>query len=284
MARQTTEAGPAEGIAGVREAGVAPAAKAPARRVSGPAAPATAGHAALEDADALRVSTETARRMACDARSVVMRHAADGSVLDGGRKTRTVPPALRRALQARDHGCRFPGCNARLCDAHHVRHWADGGATRLDNLVLLCRRHHRAVHEEGFGVRVGRNGDAAFCWPDGRPFPDAPAAPRWSGPPLAPTGAHLAAADIEIGPDTATPDGTASGSTSATPSMSCGNRERTQAPPEPACRRKSWTAAHQGRPGVAVRRSRLALQPQRHHLTFFRAPCCSAKCSVLPYA
>ena len=166
----------------------------------------TAGHAALEDADGLRVSTETARRLACDAGSVVMRHAADGSVLDVGRKTRTVPPALRRALQARDHGCRFPGCNARRTDAHHVRHWADGGPTRLDNLVLLCRRHHRAVHEEGFLVRVGPTGDAAFCWPDGRPFPDAPPAPRWTGPPLAPTGAHLAAAGIEIGPDTATPD------------------------------------------------------------------------------
>ena len=142
--------------------------------------PRMTGHAALEDADGLRVSTETARRMACDAGTVVMVEAADGSVLDVGRKTRTIPPALRRALQARDHGCRFPGCNARRCDAHHVRHWADGGATRLDNLVLLCRRHHRAVHEEGFLVRVGPTGDAAFCWPDGRPFPDAPPAPRFS--------------------------------------------------------------------------------------------------------
>ena len=168
--------------------------------------PRMTGHAALEDADGLRVSTETARRMACDAGTVVMAQAADGSVLDVGRKTRTIPPALRRALQSRDHGCRFPGCNARRTDAHHVRHWADGGATRLDNLVLLCRRHHRAVHEEGFSVRVGPTGDAAFCWPDGRPFPDAPPAPRWTGPPLAPTGAHLAAAGIEIGPDTATPD------------------------------------------------------------------------------
>ena len=168
--------------------------------------PRMTGHAALEDADGLRVSTETARRMACDAGTVVMAQTADGSVLDVGRKTRTIPPALRRALQSRDHGCRFPGCNARRCDAHHVRHWAAGGATRLDNLVLLCRRHHRAVHEEGFSVRVGPTGDAAFCWPDGRPFPDAPPAPRWTGPPLAPTGAHLAAAGIEIGPDTATPD------------------------------------------------------------------------------
>ena len=164
------------------------------------------GHAALEDADGLRVSAETARRMACDAGAVVMRHAADGSALDVGRKSRTVPPALRRALQARDRQCRFPGCNARRCDAHHVEHWADGGPTRLDNLVLLCRRHHRAVHEEGFLVRMGPSGDATFCWPDGRPFPAVPAAPRWNGPPLAPTDDRLAADGIEIGPDTATPD------------------------------------------------------------------------------
>ena len=164
------------------------------------------GHAALEDADGLRVSAETARRVACDAGAVVMRHAADGAVLDVGRKTRTIPPALRRALQARDRQCRFPGCNARRCDGHHVEHWADGGATRLDNLVLLCRRHHRAVHEEGFLVRMGPSGDATFCWPDGRPFPAVPTAPGWTGPPLAPTDDRLAAAGIEIGPDTATPD------------------------------------------------------------------------------
>ncbi len=165
-----------------------------------------AGHAALEDADGLRVSAETARRMACDAGAVVMQHAADGSVLDVGRKTRTIPPALRRALQARDRQCRFPGCNARRCDAHHVRHWADGGRTRLDNLVMLCRRHHRAVHEEGFTVRMSATGEAEFRWPDGRPFPDVPPAPQWSGPPLAPTDARLDAAGVVIGPDTATPD------------------------------------------------------------------------------
>ena len=165
-----------------------------------------AGHAALEDADGLRVSAETARRMACDAGAVVMRHAADGSVLDVGRKTRTIPPALRRALQARDRQCRFPGCNARRCDAHHVRHWADEGPTRLDNLVLLCRRHHRAVHEEGFTVRMSATGEAEFCWPDGRPFPGVPSAPQWNGPPLAPTDARLDAAGVVIGPDTATPD------------------------------------------------------------------------------
>ena len=170
-----------------------------------PAETRPAGHAALEDADGLRVSAETARRMACDAGAVVMRHAPDGALLDVGRKTRTIPPALGRALRARDRGCRFPGCHARRCDAHHVRHWADGGATRLDNLVLLCRRHHRAVHEEGFTVRMDATGAIFFCWPDGRPFPAAPSAPRWSGPALAPTGDRLVAAGIGIGPATATP-------------------------------------------------------------------------------
>ena len=176
------------------------------RPVAATSAPRMAGHAALEDGDGLRVSAETSRRIACDAAAVVMRHAPDGAILDVGRKTRTIPPALRRALQTRDRQCRFPGCHARRCDAHHVQHWADGGATRLDNLVLLCRRHHRSVHEEGFTVRLDPAGNAEFCWPDGRPFPAVPPPPRWSGPPLAPTDARLAASATLIGPDTATPD------------------------------------------------------------------------------
>ena len=129
----------------------------------------------------------TSRRLACDTATVVMRHHADGTVLDVGRKTRTIPPAIRRALTARDHRCRFPGCSCRHGDAHHVRHWAAGGATKLDNLLLLCRRHHRAVHEEGFTVALTDDGDARFFWPDGRPFPDAPPAPRWAGAALDPT-------------------------------------------------------------------------------------------------
>ena len=113
------------------------------------------GQSVLEDADGLHVPAETARRMACDASTVVMCHARDGTALDVGRKTRTISPAIRRALTARDRRCRFPGCSYRHCDAHHVRHWAAGGATRLDNLVLLCRRHHRSVHEEGFKIWPG---------------------------------------------------------------------------------------------------------------------------------
>ena len=99
--------------------------------------------AALEETGGIRVSAETSRRIACDAGKVVMRHDAEGNVLDVGRKTRTIPPALRRALASRDQHCRFPGCEARRCDAHHVKHWADGGATKLDNLVLLCRPPRR---------------------------------------------------------------------------------------------------------------------------------------------
>ena len=123
------------------------------------------------------VSMETSRRLACDASLVHMRHDADDNVLDVGRKTRTIPPSIRRALAARDTACRFPGCTSRRCDAHHVEHWADGGATRLDNLVLLCRRHHRAIHEGGFRVTRGRAGALTFLRPDGAPLQAAPAVP-----------------------------------------------------------------------------------------------------------
>ena len=133
---------------------------------------------ALEvDHGAVYVSMETSKRLACDASLMSMRHDADGAVLAVGRKTRTIPPSIRRALAARDTGCRFPGCTSRRCDAHHVEHWANGGATRLDNLVLLCRRHHRAVHEGGVGVMRGRDGVLTFLRPDGAPLHAAPAAP-----------------------------------------------------------------------------------------------------------
>jgi hypothetical protein len=125
------------------------------------------------------VSAETSRRIACDASLIVMRHARDGAVLDVGRRTRTIPPAIRRALLARDRRCQFPGCTARRCDAHHLRHWADGGPTRLDNLTLLCRRHHRAVHESGFTIVRQHEGTPAFYRPDGTRVENAPAMPQW---------------------------------------------------------------------------------------------------------
>ena len=129
-------------------------------------------------ADGSRVSAETSRRLACDAALVVMRHAADGRLLDVGRRTRAVSPGLRRALEHRDGGCRFPGCGSKLCDAHHVEHWTDGGETSLGNLLFLCRRHHRAVHEEGFSMALAPDGEARFYRPDGRPLPEAPALPE----------------------------------------------------------------------------------------------------------
>jgi len=132
----------------------------------------TGAEAELEAGDCCsHVSAETSRRLACDSGVVHWHESADGEPLSVGRKTRSVPPAIRRALQRRDGGCRFPGCSAtRFVDAHHVRHWADGGETKLNNLVLLCRRHHRLVHEGGFGLHAQSSGDFTFTLPSGEPI------------------------------------------------------------------------------------------------------------------
>ncbi len=129
------------------------------------------------DHGAVDVSAETSRRICCDTSVVAMRHDAAGAVLDIGRKTRTIPPSIRRALQARDRNCRFPGCTARRCDAHHVEHWVDGGPTSLDNLVMLCRRHHRAVHEGGFDLVHHCDGATTFIRPDRTVLDAAPPLP-----------------------------------------------------------------------------------------------------------
>ena len=185
-------------------AGTSAAQATPRRRVA--AEPQSGGgQTVLDEAGGIHVSAETARRLACDAAMVTMKHGTGGEILDVGRRTRTISPALRRALAARDRQCRFPGCQNRRCDSHHVQHWADGGATRLDNLVLLCRRHHRAVHEEGFRITLDASGDVQFVRPDGRPFPAVPPAPLWIGAPLAPVTARLDREGAAIGPHTATP-------------------------------------------------------------------------------
>jgi hypothetical protein len=132
------------------------------------------GQSVLEDG--VRVSPETSRRLACDASRVVMRHDEEGRIVEIGARTRTIPPALRRALHHRDRGCRFPGCGVRVGQGHHLHHWAHGGPTTLSNLAVLCRRHHRAVHEEGFQVARGPDGALRFWWPDGRPLPEVPLA------------------------------------------------------------------------------------------------------------
>lgn len=113
------------------------------------------------------IPSRAARRLACDADLLIARHQPDGSV-DHGRKRRVVSPALRTSLERRDGGCRFPGCTRRHgLHAHHITHWVRGGPTDKDNLVLVCRYHHRLLHEGGFDVRQ-RGEDVTFLRPDGR--------------------------------------------------------------------------------------------------------------------
>jgi len=157
-------------------------------------------------ADGTHVSAETSRRLACDSARVVMRHAADGRVLDVGRRTRAISPGLRRALEHRDGGCRFPGCGRKLCDAHHVEPWAEGGATSLANTALLCRRHHRAVHEEGFSMELAPDGEARFYRPDGRPLQEAPGLPAPAGEPVTALVARLASHGVAVDARATLPD------------------------------------------------------------------------------
>jgi hypothetical protein len=135
------------------------------------------GDGRCELADGMPLSPETARRLACDG-SVVELLERDGEPLALGRKRRTVSPALRRALTTRDRGCRFPGCDStRFVEVHHVEHWARGGETSLANLILLCRRHHRVLHEQGYSIRLGSIGKLEFVNRHGIAIPSVPRSP-----------------------------------------------------------------------------------------------------------
>ncbi len=134
------------------------------------------GQSVLEDG--ARVPAGTSQRLACDASRVVMRHGRDGRVVEVEARTRTIPPAIRRALHHRDRGCRFPGRGVRFGQGHHIRHWAHGGPTTLSNLAMLCRRHHRAVHEEGYQVDRQPDGALRFRRPDGQVLPEVPPLPE----------------------------------------------------------------------------------------------------------
>ena len=124
------------------------------------------------------VTAKTSRRIACDCSMVGLVEDEYGDPLSAGRKTRSIPPALRRALCARDDGCRFPGCtNTHFIDGHHVKHWADGGETSLANLVQLCRHHHRLVHEGGFGCERLPDGQIVFRDQRGDSLPTSPYMP-----------------------------------------------------------------------------------------------------------
>jgi hypothetical protein len=139
-----------------------------------------AGRCELQHGPSL--AAETARRLACDASVVKILENEKGEPLSVGRRTRTIPPGIRRALNARDRGCRFPGCSfKRYLDGHHVKHWAHGGETSLANLVTLCRFHHRLVHEGRVAVQKLDDGAFRFVRPNGESFDSpAPVATDWT--------------------------------------------------------------------------------------------------------
>ncbi len=113
------------------------------------------------------ITAEEVRMLSCDA--AVSRVVMDGpsQVLDVGRATRTIPPPVRRAVTARDRGCVADGCHRapQLCDVHHIQFWSEGGETKLDNLVMLCRRHHNYVHQQGWRVTVRYDGSLGLAPP-----------------------------------------------------------------------------------------------------------------------
>jgi hypothetical protein len=163
--------------------------------------------ATLEDGTG--VSAEALRRVACDS-GVVAVAGDEGAGLSIGRRSRSIPPAIRRALHLRDRGCRFPGCtHDGFLHGHHVRHWLHGGETSVDNLVLLCTRHHRLVHEGGWSIERDATGEWGFWSPAGALLP--------AEPPRAVTGDTLAwlqdlavERGLDLGPDANLPlwDGT----------------------------------------------------------------------------
>ena len=130
------------------------------------------------------VSAETSRRIACDASVVEIKEDETGNVLDVGRKRRTIPPAIRRALDSRDPTCRFPGCDIPFTQGHHVKHWANGGETKLSNLINLCHFHHHCVHDGGYRVELDPDGVARFYTVRGRLIPDHPKLPKAPDDPI----------------------------------------------------------------------------------------------------
>ncbi len=133
-------------------------AEAPSRRAE--------GLVAMAD-ECSRGPAEASRRLLCDAGVVPLLCDQACKTLDVGRKSRTIPASIRRALSVRDRGCRFPGCSHTIVDGHHIEHWINGGETKIANLVSLCRRHHRFVHEGGAAVESLKAGEFRFRTRDG---------------------------------------------------------------------------------------------------------------------
>ncbi len=167
------------------------------------ASPRPAGHPAdparchVEDGPAISVST--AQTIACSASLTWMLHDSAGKLLDLGRRRRRPNAALRRAARERDKcRCRFPGCESRRVDLHHIQYWSNGGRTKLDNLVSLCKYHHMLVHDRGYLIAAARDGTFSFYRPDGAAVPASPPLP-------APDGMIEDCHDAEITPETVIP-------------------------------------------------------------------------------
>src|SRR6185369_10850106 len=153
----------------------------------------------VEDGPAISVST--AQMLTCTAALSWMTHGDAGAILALGRRRRRPSSAIRRAARERDHGrCRYPGCESRRTDLHHIQHWVNGGPTDLDNLISLCPWHHKVVHDRGYTIAAppAAGGTFAFYRPDGTPLPSSPPLPGPDGP-------IGAAHDADITPDTIIP-------------------------------------------------------------------------------
>ena len=159
-------------------------------------------HTAYTD-DRRCLAPHVVRQLACDAARRTVLENDRGEVLNIGRRSRTVPRHIAHALRIRDGGCRFPGCGQRRwTDAHHIRHWADGGETSLDNLVTLCRYHHRSLHRDEYRIERrarGDGGELIFIDARGRPMPPAIHPQFASGPSAADRVQRLRAEHAERG-------------------------------------------------------------------------------------
>jgi hypothetical protein len=162
-----------------------------------PGDPADPARCHVEDGPAISIST--AQMIACSAAWSWMLHDSAGKLLDLGRRRRRPNAALRRAARERDKcRCRFPGCESRRVDLHHIQYWSHGGRTKLDNLISLCRYHHMLVHDRGYLIAAARDGTFTFYRPDGTAIPSCPPLPQ-------PDGTIEALHDADVTPDTIVP-------------------------------------------------------------------------------
>jgi hypothetical protein len=191
--RSATEAAPPESTSAAAAAPLASSSLISAPHDRGASIPVTA-----ISGTSTYLAPDAARRLACDSGLVEATVGAGGEPLSIGRKTRTIPAAIKRALYLRDRTCRFPGCDHRLfLDGHHLQHWADGGETRLENLALLCSTHHHYVHERGYRITCDeRDGALTFLDPRGKPVRAVP--PRPAPSDLGWPAIHRANAPLEM--------------------------------------------------------------------------------------